>query len=69
MIVDDLRYMFDSSIEFTGDAVDYWDYTLYLQPHGKEEAKYELSRSDIEDMIDGAKQLIKTLEQALPEGY
>jgi len=68
MNVIDLQYAFTTQLDFEGDGVDDFEsYSLHLEYWTKDSSKpqnvsYDLTRSEIDDMIEGAKRLIKDLE-------
>jgi len=72
MQVFDLKNSFHAALSFEGDAVEYQDcYYLRLKYYLNDSDNLAsigdyISRSEAENMIEGAKKLIRALEHGLP---
>ncbi|MFA5240513.1 MAG: hypothetical protein WC476_12510 [Phycisphaerae bacterium] len=75
MNIMDLRYnsAFTTTVEFNGDGVDYFDYTLEIKHNTFDSClrdstgtvcTWNLSKNDIDELIEGLKILTKQLEEA-----
>lgn len=62
LLVDLMEVDINFELNFEGDGVDYWDYTLYASVGDEVEWMQSANKSDLEQLKSNCERILKVLE-------